>query len=159
MKMLFCLMVMGALVATSWGSFATGRDIQVTPEFLPQLPMTVTVESEVRAEGVGFTITIGEYPAPSRFYLGSIRIRKDGKPVVASPVQAISQKGPRVYSFVVAPEYLSESDFRLFIGAESGGYAEPGGNGYLFNLEVFHGKKTPNRQPTEGKKPYDKPDK
>lgn len=138
MKTLMFLLVGAAWLAIPLESYAVVVKERVTPETLSKLPITVTVKSVARDDGVHFTFTIREDPKPSRFYSGHLTIRKDGIPVAKCPVKPLPPKGPATYSFAVNSGYLSDSDFEIFVGVESGGVAEPGGQSYLFNLKAFN---------------------
>ena len=110
---------------------------RITPETLPELSLGVTFQTETRGDETRFRVTVQEKPVPSRFYLGSMKIRKEGRFVATCPAEPIHREAPSIYSFAVSSEYLSESDFELFVGVQSSGVAVPGGKSYLFNLKAF----------------------
>lgn len=121
---------------------------RVSHENLSKLPVAVTIQTSAQDDGVHFTFTIKEGPKATRFYRGSIQIRKGGELVVECPVEPLTSEGPWKYSFVASKAYLSDSEFELLIGAKSSGVPVPGGHHLLFNLREFQdGVRGNDRQP------------
>ncbi len=143
MKPLMPILVGAALVIVSQGTFAVVTEERVSRTYIAKLPMDVAVQTNVREDGVHFTFTVRKKPDPSRYYQGSIKIRKDKTLVVECPIHPTVEGGTSTYEFVVAPGFLDDSDFDLFHGVEEKGTPLPGGQQYHFNLQEFSQSKAP----------------